>query len=137
MLFLLWRTTITAVFFFSVDLCHISKTLLIVAARIASSWRSCTSKTAPVMQSIGFSLQRICLQLLLLINIISQTCHSLMLSLFCSFFYHQDGGCYGDLFCKALKTYNMLCFGIYRLRDAHLGTPSQCTKRYKFLLCSV
>ncbi|XP_035258732.1 calcium-activated potassium channel subunit alpha-1 isoform X17 [Anguilla anguilla] len=40
-----------------------------------------------------------------------------------------DGGCYGDLFCKALKTYNMLCFGIYRLRDAHLG-PSQCMKRY-------
>uniref|UniRef100_A0AAY4ADY6 Calcium-activated potassium channel subunit alpha-1 n=1 Tax=Denticeps clupeoides TaxID=299321 RepID=A0AAY4ADY6_9TELE len=42
-----------------------------------------------------------------------------------------DGGCYGDLFCKALKTYNMLCFGIYRLRDAHLGAPSQCTKRKK------
>lgn len=42
----------------------------------------------------------------------------------------QDGGCYGDLFCKALKTYNMLCFGIYRLRDAHLSSPSQCTKRY-------
>uniref|UniRef100_A0A674AN33 Calcium-activated potassium channel subunit alpha-1 n=1 Tax=Salmo trutta TaxID=8032 RepID=A0A674AN33_SALTR len=42
-----------------------------------------------------------------------------------------DGGCYGDLFCKALKTYNMLCFGIYRLRDAHLATPSQCTKRKK------
>ncbi|XP_014424636.2 calcium-activated potassium channel subunit alpha-1 isoform X13 [Pelodiscus sinensis] len=41
-----------------------------------------------------------------------------------------DGGCYGDLFCKALKTYNMLCFGIYRLRDAHQSTPSQCTKRY-------
>ncbi|XP_052469495.1 calcium-activated potassium channel subunit alpha-1 isoform X4 [Carassius gibelio] len=41
-----------------------------------------------------------------------------------------DGGCYGDLFCKALKTYNMLCFGIYRLRDAHLSTPGQCTKRY-------
>ncbi|XP_019950383.1 calcium-activated potassium channel subunit alpha-1a isoform X18 [Paralichthys olivaceus] len=41
-----------------------------------------------------------------------------------------DGGCYGDLFCKALKTYNMLCFGIYRLRDAHISTPSQCTKRY-------
>uniref|UniRef100_A0A6I8RMF7 Calcium-activated potassium channel subunit alpha-1 n=1 Tax=Xenopus tropicalis TaxID=8364 RepID=A0A6I8RMF7_XENTR len=41
-----------------------------------------------------------------------------------------DGGCYGDLYCKALKTYNMLCFGIYRLRDAHLSTPSQCTKRY-------
>ncbi|XP_051507255.1 calcium-activated potassium channel subunit alpha-1a isoform X7 [Myxocyprinus asiaticus] len=41
-----------------------------------------------------------------------------------------DGGCYGDLFCKALKTYNMLCFGIYRLRDAHLSTPSQCMKRY-------
>ncbi|XP_035255999.1 calcium-activated potassium channel subunit alpha-1a isoform X6 [Anguilla anguilla] len=41
-----------------------------------------------------------------------------------------DGGCYGDLFCKALKTYNMLCFGIYRLRDAHLSGPSQCTKRY-------
>ncbi|XP_074531392.1 calcium-activated potassium channel subunit alpha-1a isoform X8 [Halichoeres trimaculatus] len=41
-----------------------------------------------------------------------------------------DGGCYGDLFCKALKTYNMLCFGIYRLRDAHLSTPSPCTKRY-------
>ncbi|XP_016417470.1 calcium-activated potassium channel subunit alpha-1 isoform X7 [Sinocyclocheilus rhinocerous] len=41
-----------------------------------------------------------------------------------------DGGCYGDLFCKALKTYNMLCFGIYRLRDAHLCATSQCTKRY-------
>ncbi|XP_048863164.1 calcium-activated potassium channel subunit alpha-1 [Brienomyrus brachyistius] len=41
-----------------------------------------------------------------------------------------DGGCYGDLFCKALKTYNMLCFGIYRLRDAHLTIPSQCVKRY-------
>ncbi|XP_070833366.1 calcium-activated potassium channel subunit alpha-1a isoform X13 [Chaetodon trifascialis] len=41
-----------------------------------------------------------------------------------------DGGCYGDLFCKALKTYNMLCFGIYRLRDAHLSAPSPCTKRY-------
>ncbi|XP_067466356.1 calcium-activated potassium channel subunit alpha-1a isoform X1 [Thunnus thynnus] len=41
-----------------------------------------------------------------------------------------DGGCYGDLFCKALKTYNMLCFGIYRLRDAHLSVPSPCTKRY-------
>lgn len=41
-----------------------------------------------------------------------------------------DGGCYGDLYCKALKTYNMLCFGIYRLRDAHLSTSSQCTKRY-------
>jgi hypothetical protein len=48
---------------------------------------------------------------------------------FCSFVISQDGGCYGDLFCKALKTYNMLCFGIYRLRDAHLSTPSQCTKR--------
>ncbi|CAG04818.1 unnamed protein product, partial [Tetraodon nigroviridis] len=41
-----------------------------------------------------------------------------------------DGGCYGDLFCKALKTYNMLCFGIYRLRDAHLNSQSPCTKRY-------
>uniref|UniRef100_A0A8C5FG25 BK channel n=1 Tax=Gadus morhua TaxID=8049 RepID=A0A8C5FG25_GADMO len=41
-----------------------------------------------------------------------------------------DGGCYGDLFCKALKTYNMLCFGIYRLRDAHMTSPSGCTKRY-------
>ncbi|XP_075949988.1 calcium-activated potassium channel subunit alpha-1a isoform X2 [Anarhichas minor] len=41
-----------------------------------------------------------------------------------------DGGCYGDLFCKALKTYNMLCFGIYRLRDAHLTSQGQCTKRY-------
>nr|XP_033956396.1 calcium-activated potassium channel subunit alpha-1-like isoform X10 [Pseudochaenichthys georgianus] len=41
-----------------------------------------------------------------------------------------DGGCYGDLFCKALKTYNMLCFGIYRLRDAHINGPSPCTKRY-------
>ncbi|XP_059892721.1 calcium-activated potassium channel subunit alpha-1 isoform X3 [Gadus macrocephalus] len=41
-----------------------------------------------------------------------------------------DGGCYGDLFCKALKTYNMLCFGIYRLRDAHLNPQNQCTKRY-------
>lgn len=50
----------------------------------------------------------------------------------CSFLVSQDGGCYGDLFCKALKTYNMLCFGIYRLRDAHLSTPSQCTKRWVY-----
>lgn len=50
----------------------------------------------------------------------------------CSFLLSQDGGCYGDLFCKALKTYNMLCFGIYRLRDAHLSTPSQCTKRWVY-----
>lgn len=55
----------------------------------------------------------------------------------CSVVAHQDGGCYGDLFCKALKTYNMLCFGIYRLRDAHMSAPSQCTKRYNFLLCSM
>ncbi|XP_072560060.1 calcium-activated potassium channel subunit alpha-1a-like isoform X14 [Paramormyrops kingsleyae] len=41
-----------------------------------------------------------------------------------------DGGSYGDLFVKALKTYNMLCFGVYRLRDAHLSTPSQCSKRF-------
>ncbi|KAM3834787.1 LOW QUALITY PROTEIN: calcium-activated potassium channel subunit alpha-1 [Vipera latastei] len=41
-----------------------------------------------------------------------------------------DGGCYGDLFCKALKTYNMLCFGIYRLRDFNSSTPRQCTKRF-------
>ncbi|XP_066477105.1 calcium-activated potassium channel subunit alpha-1 isoform X5 [Tiliqua scincoides] len=41
-----------------------------------------------------------------------------------------DGGCYGDLFCKALKTYNMLCFGIYRLRDFNQSTPSGCTKRF-------
>lgn len=47
---------------------------------------------------------------------------------------HQDGGCYGDLFCKALKTYNMLCFGIYRLRDAHLSSPSPCTKRYSIYI---
>lgn len=50
------------------------------------------------------------------------------------FFSLQDGGCYGDLFCKALKTYNMLCFGIYRLRDAHMTVPSQCTKRYSSCL---
>uniref|UniRef100_UPI00358DF9FE calcium-activated potassium channel subunit alpha-1-like isoform X3 n=1 Tax=Myxine glutinosa TaxID=7769 RepID=UPI00358DF9FE len=41
-----------------------------------------------------------------------------------------EGGCYGELFCKALKTYSMLCFGIYRLRDAHLNNNSTCTKRY-------
>lgn len=41
-----------------------------------------------------------------------------------------DGGCYGDLFCKALKTYNMLCFGIYRLRDFNQSTPSGSTKRF-------
>uniref|UniRef100_A0A8C4R7V4 BK channel n=1 Tax=Eptatretus burgeri TaxID=7764 RepID=A0A8C4R7V4_EPTBU len=40
-----------------------------------------------------------------------------------------EGGCYGELFCKALKTYSMLCFGIYRLRDAHLNNSSTCTKR--------
>uniref|UniRef100_A0A3P8T1V7 Potassium calcium-activated channel subfamily M alpha 1 n=1 Tax=Amphiprion percula TaxID=161767 RepID=A0A3P8T1V7_AMPPE len=50
--------------------------------------------------------------------------------------YDGDGGCYGDLFCKALKTYNMLCFGIYRLRDAHISTPTQCTKRYSICFFS-
>ncbi|XP_061420870.1 calcium-activated potassium channel subunit alpha-1 isoform X2 [Lethenteron reissneri] len=41
-----------------------------------------------------------------------------------------EGGCYGELFCKALKTYNMLAFGIYRFRDAHLSTNSPSPKRY-------
>lgn len=113
---------------FSVELWHNSKTLLIVTVCIANSWFSHASKTPSVMHNIKVLLQRIDLHVPLLIYCL--TCHSLLLSLFSLF--PKDGGCYGDLFCKALKTYNMLCFGIYRLRDAHLSTPSQCTKRYNF-----
>uniref|UniRef100_A0A4W4HRJ7 BK channel n=1 Tax=Electrophorus electricus TaxID=8005 RepID=A0A4W4HRJ7_ELEEL len=41
-----------------------------------------------------------------------------------------EGGLYGDLFCKAMKTYNMLCFGIYRLLDMPRTTETGCTKRF-------
>uniref|UniRef100_A0A4W4G738 BK channel n=1 Tax=Electrophorus electricus TaxID=8005 RepID=A0A4W4G738_ELEEL len=41
-----------------------------------------------------------------------------------------EGGLYGDLFCKAIKTYNMLCFGIYRLLDMPRTTETECTKRF-------
>uniref|UniRef100_A0A4W4HRR4 BK channel n=2 Tax=Electrophorus electricus TaxID=8005 RepID=A0A4W4HRR4_ELEEL len=40
------------------------------------------------------------------------------------------GGLYGELFRKAIKTYNMLCFGIYRLLDMPRTTETECTKRF-------
>lgn len=42
----------------------------------------------------------------------------------------QDGRMYGDLFVDALKKYNILCFGIYRLRDQAMSTRTSSTKRY-------
>ncbi|XP_076855999.1 calcium-activated potassium channel subunit alpha-1-like [Brachyhypopomus gauderio] len=41
-----------------------------------------------------------------------------------------EGGIYGDLFRKAIKTYNMLCFGIYRLLDMPRTTETDCVKRF-------
>ncbi|XP_076854591.1 calcium-activated potassium channel subunit alpha-1-like [Brachyhypopomus gauderio] len=41
-----------------------------------------------------------------------------------------DGGVYGDLFRKAIKTYNILCFGIYRLLDMPRTTETDCVKRF-------
>ncbi|XP_076855986.1 calcium-activated potassium channel subunit alpha-1-like isoform X2 [Brachyhypopomus gauderio] len=41
-----------------------------------------------------------------------------------------EGGLYGELFCKAIKTYNMLCFGIYRLLDMPRTTETDCVKRF-------
>merc|ERR1711881_401858 len=54
-----------------------------------------------------------------------------------------NGGFYGDLFVKALETYNLLCFGIYRFRDVNDPVPNPTSKRYvissppdKFVLVS-
>ncbi|CAK8696935.1 unnamed protein product [Clavelina lepadiformis] len=41
-----------------------------------------------------------------------------------------DGGYYGDLFVKALQTYNLLCFGIYRFRDVNDPVANPTSKRY-------
>ncbi|XP_063713323.1 calcium-activated potassium channel subunit alpha-1-like isoform X4 [Symsagittifera roscoffensis] len=49
-----------------------------------------------------------------------------------------DGGQYGELVVHALKNFQILCFGIYRFRDANLTAPVNnihnggvpCTKRY-------
>ncbi|XP_076855991.1 calcium-activated potassium channel subunit alpha-1-like [Brachyhypopomus gauderio] len=41
-----------------------------------------------------------------------------------------EGGLYGELFCKAIKTYNMLCFGIYRLLEMPRTTETDCVKRF-------
>ncbi|XP_076855996.1 calcium-activated potassium channel subunit alpha-1-like isoform X2 [Brachyhypopomus gauderio] len=41
-----------------------------------------------------------------------------------------EGGLYGELFCKAIKTYNMLCFGIYRLLEMPPTLDTECTKRF-------
>ncbi|XP_071828816.1 calcium-activated potassium channel subunit alpha-1-like isoform X35 [Apostichopus japonicus] len=43
---------------------------------------------------------------------------------------YGDGRMYGDLFVDALKKYNILCFGIYRLRDQAMSTRTSSTKRY-------
>ncbi|XP_076855994.1 calcium-activated potassium channel subunit alpha-1-like [Brachyhypopomus gauderio] len=42
----------------------------------------------------------------------------------------REGGLYGELFCQAIKTYNMLCFGIYRLLDMPRTTETDCVKRF-------
>nr|CAB3258057.1 calcium-activated potassium channel subunit alpha-1-like [Phallusia mammillata] len=54
-----------------------------------------------------------------------------------------NGGNYGDLFVKALQTYNLLCFGIYRFRDINDPGANPTSKRYvissppdKFVLVS-
>ncbi|XP_078494254.1 calcium-activated potassium channel subunit alpha-1-like isoform X4 [Ciona intestinalis] len=54
-----------------------------------------------------------------------------------------NGGYYGDLFVKALQTYNLLCFGIYRFRDVNDPVANPTSKRYvissppdKFVLVS-
>ncbi|XP_078579375.1 calcium-activated potassium channel subunit alpha-1-like isoform X45 [Branchiostoma floridae x Branchiostoma japonicum] len=54
-----------------------------------------------------------------------------------------NGGCYGDLFVSALKSYNLLAFGIYRFRDAECNTKNPSSKRYvicnppyEFKLCT-
>lgn len=41
-----------------------------------------------------------------------------------------NGGTYGDLFIKALRTYNLLCFGIYRFRDVSSPIAYPTSKRY-------
>ncbi|XP_075924825.1 calcium-activated potassium channel subunit alpha-1 isoform X2 [Petromyzon marinus] len=42
-----------------------------------------------------------------------------------------EGGSYGELFCRALRTHGMLCFGVYRYRDALLqNTALLSQKRY-------
>ncbi|XP_047144550.1 calcium-activated potassium channel slowpoke isoform X2 [Hydra vulgaris] len=38
-------------------------------------------------------------------------------------------GVFGDLFLYALRTYNMICLGLFRLRDME-GLQTKCTKRY-------
>ncbi|CAH1246265.1 KCNMA1 [Branchiostoma lanceolatum] len=55
----------------------------------------------------------------------------------------KNGGCYGDLFVSALKSYNLLAFGIYRFRDAECNTKNPSSKRYvitnppyEFKLCT-
>uniref|UniRef100_H2ZIB7 BK channel n=1 Tax=Ciona savignyi TaxID=51511 RepID=H2ZIB7_CIOSA len=54
-----------------------------------------------------------------------------------------NGGYYGDLFVKAMQTYNLLCFGIYRFRDVNDPVANPTSKRYvissppdKFVLVS-
>ena len=45
--------------------------------------------------------------------------------------YIQEGGKYGELFCYALKTFGILCIGIYRFRDISSGAqPNPSSKRY-------
>uniref|UniRef100_A0A4W4HIC0 BK channel n=1 Tax=Electrophorus electricus TaxID=8005 RepID=A0A4W4HIC0_ELEEL len=43
-----------------------------------------------------------------------------------------EGGLYGDLFCKAMKTYNMLCFGIYRLLDVSRTSENAIRRLHHF-----
>lgn len=52
-------------------------------------------------------------------------------TMFIYFYLFQECGLFGDLFLYALRTYNMICLGLYRFRDAQRassGIPS--TKRY-------
>ena len=44
--------------------------------------------------------------------------------------YALDNGKYGKLFIGALRTYNMLCIGVYRYRDAACNSARASSKRY-------
>lgn len=58
-------------------------------------------------------------------------CRVAQLSLFdgplCQF---GENGKYGDLFVYALRTYGILCIGVYRFRDTSEGAKSPSSKRY-------
>ena len=44
--------------------------------------------------------------------------------------YCREDGKYGDLFIGALRSFGMLCIGIYRFRDATVNAAEASSKRY-------